>query len=169
MTKIQCNNALHNLREKLHFYALSLTSDAERANDLLQETMLKVLTCHEQFTQNTNFKAWVYTIMRNTFINDYRRNVKRRNTFGNSNIDLCLLFPMGSNYPAPDSIYNTKEIHRNIDALDDEYRIPFTMFFEGYKYKEIAKKLDLPLGTVKSRIFFTRKKLKKSLKEYSNN
>lgn len=168
MTKIQFNNALLSLRSKLHIYALSLTSDSDQARDLLQETMLKVLTYREKFTQNTNFKAWVYTIMRNTFINDYRKNKKIRNTFSNSDIDFCLLFPK-KNYPAPDSIYNSKEIYRNIDALDDEYRVPFTMFFEGYKYKEIAEKLYLPLGTVKSRIFFTRKKLKKLLHEYSDN
>ncbi len=92
-----------------------------------------------------------------------------RNTFGDSDIDFCLLFTKGKNYPAPDSINNIREIHRNINALDDEYRIPFTLFFEGYKYKEIAGKLDLPIGTVKSRIFITRKKLKKSLQEYANN
>ena len=169
MTKIQFHNALLNLKVKLHFYALSLTSDSEQANDLLQETMLKVLTYHDKFKQNTNFKAWVYTIMKNTFINDYRRNVKIRNTFGDPNIDLCYLFTMKKNYPDTDSIDNTMEIHQNINALEDEYRIPFTMFLEGYKYKEIAKKLDLPIGTVKSRIFFSRKRLKKSLQEYSNN
>ncbi len=169
MTKIQFNNALLNLTDKLYFYALKLTSDSEHANDLLQETLLKVLTYRDKFRQNTNFKAWVYTIMRNTFINDYRRNMKIKNTFVDSNIDFCHSFSKGKNYPAPDSIYNSKEIHQNIAALDDEYRIPFTMFFEGYKYKEIAEKLDLPLGTIKSRIFFTRKKLKKSLEEYSDN
>ena len=169
MTNVQFNNALLNLKDKLHVYAISLTSDSERASDLLQETLLKVLTYRDKFTHNTNFKAWVYTIMRNTFINNYRRNVKGRGALADSNIDAFLLYQTEKIYPAPDSIYNTKEIHQNIDALDDEYRIPFVMFIEGYKYKEIAKKLDLPLGTVKSRIFFTRKKLKKSLKEYSNN
>ncbi|MFO7843180.1 MAG: sigma-70 family RNA polymerase sigma factor [Bacteroidales bacterium] len=169
MNNIQFNNTLLNLREKLHLYALSLTSDTERANDLLQETMLKALTYRNKFTQNTNFKAWVYTIMRNTFINEYRRNEKRRSTFGDSNIDYCLLFSKEKKYSSPDSDNNIKEITRKIDELDDEYRIPFTMFYEGYKYKEIARKLDLPLGTVKSRIFFSRQQLKRSLQEYSNN
>lgn len=169
MTNIQFNNALHNLRDKLYFYALRLTSDSERADDLLQETMLKVLTYRDKFKQNTNFKAWVYTIMKNTFINDYRRNLKTRNTFDESNNDFHLVFSKDKVYPAPDSFYRSKEIYNSIDALEDEYRIPFIMFFEGYKYKEIAEELDLPLGTVKSRIFFTRQKLKKSLKEYSDN
>ena len=169
MTKIQFNDALLSLRDKLRVYAISLTSNSEKANDLLQETFLKALTYRDKFAQNTNFKAWVYTIMRNTFINDYRRNIKTRNMFGDSNIDFYHLYPSGKNCLTPDSVYHAGEIHRNIDALDDEYRIPFTLFIEGYKYKEIAKKLDLPLGTVKSRIFFTRQKLKKSLKEYSDN
>ena len=169
MTNIQFNNALHNLRDKLYFYALRLTSDSERADDLLQETMLKVLTYRDKFKQNTNFKAWVYTIMKNTFINDYRRNIKIRNTLNDSNNDFHLVFSKDKVYPAPDSFYRSKEIYNSIDALEDEYRIPFKMFFEGYKYKEIAEELDLPLGTVKSRIFFTRQKLKKSLKEYSDN
>ncbi len=169
MTNKQFNNALNSFRDKLYFYALRLTSDSERANDLLQETMLKALTYRDKFKQGTNFKAWVYTIMKNTFINDYRRSLKTKNTFDNSNNDFHLIISKDKVYPAPDSFYRSKEIHNSIDALEDEYRIPFIMFFEGYKYKEIAEELDLPLGTVKSRIFFTRKKLKKSLKEYSDN
>ena len=87
MTQIQFNNALLGLQDKLLYYALSLTADQEKANDLLQETFLKALTYREKFTQNTNFKAWIYTIMKNTFINDYRRNVKTKNTFDGSNND----------------------------------------------------------------------------------
>ena len=169
MTQIQFNNALLGLSDKLHYYALSLTSDSERANDLLQETFLKALTYRDKFTQNTNFKAWIYTIMKNTFINDYRRNVKTKNTFDASNNEFHLMFSMDKVYPAPDSFYSSKEINKSIDALEDDYKIPFSMFLEGYKYKEIAEELGLPLGTVKSRIFFTRKKLEKALHEYSTN
>ncbi len=167
MTQIQFNNALLGLQDKLHFYALSLTTDHERANDLLQETFLKALTYRDKFTQNTNFKAWIYTIMKNTFINDYRRNIKTKNTFDASNGDLHLKFSKDKMYPGPDSFYNSKEINKSIHALESEYKVPFTMFLDGYKYKEIAEKLDLPLGTVKSRIFFTRKKLEKTLKDYA--
>ena len=169
MTQIQFNNALLGLENKLHYYALSLTADQERANDLLQETFLKALTYREKFTQNTNFKAWIYTIMKNTFINDYRRNVKTKGTFDGSNNDFHLKFSKDKIYPGPDSFYSSKEIQRNIESLEDEYRVPFTMFLDGYKYKEIAEDLNLPLGTVKSRIFFTRKKLEKSLRDYANN
>jgi RNA polymerase sigma factor (sigma-70 family) len=168
MTQLQFNNALIGLQNKLHFYALSLTSDSEKANDLLQETFLKALTYRDKFAQNTNFKAWIYTIMKNTFINDYRRNVKAKNTLDGSTSEFQLKFSKDKLYPGPDSFYSTKEIHKSINALEDDYKIPFTMFLDGYKYKEIAEQLVLPLGTVKSRIFFTRKKLEQALNDYSN-
>ena len=155
MTQVQFNNALLSLSSKLHYYALSLTADSEKADDLLQETFLKALTYRDKFAQNTNFKAWIYTIM--------------KNTFDGSNNDFHLLFSTDKVYPGPDSFYSSKEINKTIDSLEDEYKVPFTMFLDGYKYKEIAEELDLPLGTVKSRIFFTRKKLEKALKDYSNN
>jgi RNA polymerase sigma factor (sigma-70 family) len=167
MTQIQFNAALLGLQDKLHYYALSLTSDSERANDLLQETFLKALTYRDKFAQNTNFKAWIYTIMKNTFINDYRRNVKTKNTFEGVGSDIHLKISKDKVYPAPDSFYSSKEITKSIVALEDEYRVPFTMFLDGYKYKEIAEELNLPLGTVKSRIFFTRKKLEKTLSDYA--
>ncbi|MGE4586181.1 MAG: RNA polymerase sigma factor [Mangrovibacterium sp.] len=167
MTQVQFNNTLLGLQDKLLFYALSLTSDHDKAQDLLQETFLKALTYRDKFAQNTNFKAWIYTIMKNTFINNYRRNVKARNTFDAMNNDLHLKLTRDRIHPSPDSLYSSKEILKNIYALDDEYRIPFTMFLDGYKYKEIAENLSLPLGTVKSRIFFTRKKLEKTLKDYA--
>jgi RNA polymerase sigma factor (sigma-70 family) len=169
MTQVQFNNALMGLSNKLHYYALSLTSDSEKANDLLQETFLKALTYRDKFAQNTNFKAWIYTIMKNTFINDYRRGIKTKNTFESSTSDYHITSSSDKVYPSPDSLYSTREINRTIQDLDDDYRIPFTMFLEGYKYKEIADELNLPLGTVKSRIFFTRKKLEKSLSEYAPN
>jgi RNA polymerase sigma factor (sigma-70 family) len=167
MTQIQFNNALLGLQDKLHYYALSLTADQERANDLLQETFLKALTYRDKFKQNTNFKAWIYTIMKNTFINDYRRNIKMRTTMNDSPNNIHLKISKDKVYPSPDSFYHSKEITQNIHALDKEYRVPFTLFLDGYKYKEIAEKLDLPLGTVKSRIFFTRKKLEKLLSDYA--
>lgn len=167
MTQLQFNNALFELEDKLRYYALSLTSDFEGAQDLLQETLLKALTYRDKFKQDTNFRAWIYTIMKNTFINDYRKKVKVRNTFDGTNYELHLKLSKDLVYPSPDSFYSSKEIQKNIDTLDDDYRIPFNMFIDGYKYKEIAEEMNLPLGTVKSRIFFTRKKLGKLLPEYS--
>lgn len=169
MTPIQFDNSLLKLQDKLHYYALSLTADSERADDLLQETFLKALTYRSKFQRNTNFKAWVYTIMKNTFINDYRRNVKTKNTFRGDSNELHLLLTKDKVYPSPDSFYSSNEIYATIENLEDDYRIPFTMFLEGYKYKEIAEELNLPIGTVKSRIFFTRKKLSRALVDYAEN
>ncbi|HKM93647.1 MAG TPA: sigma-70 family RNA polymerase sigma factor [Prolixibacteraceae bacterium] len=166
MSEIQFSNKLLSLETNLKYYALSLTSDNDRANDLLQETFLKALTYKDKFTENTNFKAWVYTIMKNTFINDYRKASKSRNSLSGSNSEFHLLIAKDKIYPSPESFYSTNEIEKSISMLEDEYRIPFQMFLDGYKYKEIAERLDLPLGTVKSRIFFTRKKLTSTLKEF---
>jgi len=166
MSKVQFNSNLLSLQKNLKYYALSLTSDTERANDLLQETMLKALTYSDKFSEDTNFKAWVYTIMKNTFINDYRKASKSRNSLSGSNSEFHLMIAKDKIYPSPESFYSSNEIEKSIAALEDEYRIPFQMFLDGYKYKEIADKLDLPLGTVKSRIFFTRKKLTSVLKDF---
>lgn len=167
MTQLQFDNTLLAMQNKLHYYALSLTSDHEKASDLLQETLLKALSNRDKFSENTNFKAWVYTIMKNTFINDYRRKVKSKNSLSDPQNGPTLM--QGSDCPSPESAYHSAEITRSISQLSDDYRIPFTMFLEGYKYKEIADELDLPLGTVKSRIFFTRKRLEKVLMGYSMN
>jgi len=169
MTQLQFNNNLLGLQSKLRYYALSLTADNEKANDLLQETLLKALMHRETFSVNTNFNAWIYTIMKNTFINDYRRKVKAKKTFDSADWNSGTDWMKNTISHSPDSIYRSKEIIDKIKGLDDEYRIPFTMFLDGFKYKEIADELNLPLGTVKSRIFFTRKKLEKILQEYSFN
>lgn len=166
MSKVQFNSNLLGLENSLKYYALSLTSDIDRANDLLQETFLKALTYQDKFAADTNFKAWVYTIMKNTFINDYRKASKSRNSLSGSNSEFHILVAKDKIYPSPESFYSSNEIEKSISALEDEYRIPFQMFLDGYKYKEIADKLDLPLGTVKSRIFFTRKKLTATLKDF---
>jgi RNA polymerase sigma factor (sigma-70 family) len=167
MTQLLFNNTLLEMQNKLHYYALSLTSDSEKASDLVQETMLKALTHRDKFSQNTNFKAWVYTIMKNTFINEYRRKLKSKNSLSDPSNAIHSI--MGNEYPSPESTYQSEEINKSISELAEDYRIPFTMFLEGYKYKEIADELELPLGTVKSRIFFTRKRLEKVLTGYGMN
>ncbi len=166
MTALEFNHQLISLEDKLSRFALSLTSNREDAKDLLQETLLKAIAYRDQFVQYTNLKAWTYTIMKNTFINNYRRNVRQNTTFDNTKDLYFLNQNKDTQNVTPDSAYSTQEIHLVIDSLDDEFRIPFKMHTEGYKYKEIAQKLDLKIGTVKSRIFFTRKKLMDALKDY---
>jgi len=167
MTSIEFNTKLISMEERLERFALSLTSDREAAKDLLQETFVKALSSKDKFIEFTNFDAWAYTIMKNTFINNYRKAV-RQNTIVDQTEDLYYLNnSKESTHIKPDSLYQHKEISKEIDSLQDELKIPFLMHTEGYKYKEIAEELDLKIGTVKSRIFFTRKKLMESLKDYA--
>jgi RNA polymerase sigma factor (sigma-70 family) len=163
MTEIQFNNALLGMRDKLWYYALNLTSHRENAEDLLQDTFLKALTHRDKFIHNTDFKAWTYRIMQHTYINSYRRNIRTKKIFDKSNDDFHLLFLKDNLYPSPDLILSLKETLNCIQSFEDEYKVPFTMFLSGYKYKEIAEHLKLNPGTLKSRIFFARKKLEKAL------
>jgi RNA polymerase sigma-70 factor (ECF subfamily) len=154
-------------RDGLRYFALSLTRNEEDSNDLVQETMLKAFTYKDRFQENTNLKAWLYTIMKNIFINNYRRNVKAKTILDHSPNTYYINLPQNSKSVDPDSQLSFKEIAENLNKLDIEYRIPLTMYFEGFKYKEIADELNLPIGTVKSRIFLARKQLMSTLKEYA--
>lgn len=168
MTTIQFQNSLTGLENKMFYFALSLTSNSDKAHDLVQETFLRALTYQSKFSSDTNLMAWVYTIMKNTFINEYRRNIKAKTTLESQSDRLHISFSKDDFYPSVDSIHAEKEIYKKIALLEEEFREPFQLFLNGYKYKEIAERLDLPLGTVKSRIFFTRKKLSRCLSEYVN-
>jgi len=168
MTAIEFNNSLIGMKSNLHKFAMSLTSDRERALDLVQDTYLKAITYKDKFVDYTNLKAWVFTIMKNTFINNYRRGI-RENTMVDGTQDLYYInMPHDKGFISPESSYSENEIEKAIDSLEDEFRIPFRMHIEGFKYKEISDELGLKIGTVKSRIFFTRQKLMKILKDYNN-
>lgn len=154
------------VQDELLRFAYKLTSDREEANDLLQETSLKALDNEDKYTPDTNFKGWVYTIMRNIFINSYRK-VVREQTFVDTTENLYHLnLPRDTAYESTERAYDLKEMHRVVNSLPREYRIPFSMHVSGFKYREIAERLGLPLGTVKSRIFFTRQKLQQALKDF---
>jgi RNA polymerase sigma-70 factor (ECF subfamily) len=167
MTAIEFNTQVIGLRKALKYFALSLTSNSEDAKDLLQDTILKAFAYRDKFVDKTNLKAWLFTIMKNTFINNYRRAV-RTNTIIDGTKDLYYInIPNKNGYASPESTLNAKQINNVIEALEDEYKIPFMRFVDGYKYKEIAEELGLPIGTVKSRIFIARKKLMEVLKDYA--
>lgn len=157
---------LVSLQSSLLHFAYSLTANRDDAYDLLQDTTLKVLDNRDKYIDNTNFKGWVFTIMRNIFINNYRR-VVRNQTVVDQSDDLHLLnVVQDSGLDTPEGVFAMHEINKCINSFNAEYREPFSMFVSGYKYHEIAEKMSLPLGTVKSRIFFARKKLQMSLKDY---
>ena len=157
---------LVNIQSELLRFAYKLTANREEANDLLQETSLKALDNEDKYIPDTNFKGWMYTIMRNIFINNYRK-VVRDQTFVDQTDNLYHLnLPQDSGFDSTEGAYDLKEIHRIVNALPKEYKIPFAMHMSGFKYREIADKLELPLGTVKSRIFFTRQRLQDQLKDF---
>jgi RNA polymerase sigma-70 factor (ECF subfamily) len=167
MTAHEFNNSLIEMKGNLQRFAMSLTSDRDSALDLVQDTYLKAITYKDKFVDYTNLKAWVFTIMKNTFINNYRRNVKE-NTIIDGTQDLYFLnMPHDKGSISPESSYAEEEIQKAIDSLSDDFRIPFRMHIDGFKYHEIAETLHLKIGTVKSRIFFTRQKLMLKLKDYN--
>lgn len=166
MNSLSFQKELVGAQDELLRFAYKLTADQEEANDLLQETSLKALDNEDKYTPETNFKGWVYTIMRNIFINNYRR-IVREQTFVDQTDNLYHLnLPRDMAYESTERAYDLKEMRRIVNALPKEYRVPFSMHVSGFKYREIAEKLDLPLGTVKSRIFFTRQKLQQELKDF---
>ena len=157
---------LLSVQTELLNFAYKLTADREEANDLLQETSLKALDNEEKYTAETNFKGWVYTIMRNIFINNYRKALRDQTYVDQTDNQYYLNQNFDIEGDSTEGSYDLKEMRRIVNALPKEYRIPFSMYVSGFKYREIADKLGLPLGTVKSHIYFTRQKLQEELKDF---
>lgn len=154
------------LQANLLNFAYMLTSNRDDAYDLLQDTTLKALDNEDKFAADTNFKGWVFTIMRNIFINNYRRAGRSATVVDTTENLYHLNLSQDSGLDTPEGSYSVNEITDAINKFSDEYRIPFSMHVQGYKYNEIAKEMNLPLGTVKSRIFFARKKLQARFADY---
>jgi RNA polymerase sigma-70 factor (ECF subfamily) len=168
MTSLEFNYKLVGMQSYLQYFAKKLTNNEEDANDLVQETNYKALLFRDKYMHNTNFKAWLFTIMKNIFINNYRR-AKKAQTFIDTTENLHHIHRNIDSFPVtPDSQMREKEIRKVVDELEADQRIPFEMHTEGFKYKEIADELDISIGTVKSRIFFGRKKLMERLEGYGN-
>ncbi|HUW92545.1 MAG TPA: RNA polymerase sigma factor [Bacteroidales bacterium] len=167
MTAHEFTSSIISLKGNLQKYAFSLTLNRDNAFDLVQDTFLKAIQNQDKFVDATNLKAWVFTIMKNTFINNYRRRI-RENTMMDGTQELYYInLPSDVGSISPESSYAEDEINKAIDNLHNDYKIPFRMHVEGYKYEEIAENLNLKLGTVKSRIFFARQKLMSVLHDYN--
>ena len=158
---------LTKLQGNLLSFAYKLTSNRDDAYDLLQDTTLKALDNEDKYAANTNFKGWVFTIMRNIFINNYRRTTRAQ--IVNDSTDDCyhLNLCQDTAFETPEGSLTAGEITDAINSFDEKYRVPFSMHVAGYKYQEIAEKMDLPLGTVKSRIFFARQQLQERFADYA--
>jgi len=166
MTQVEFNHHVKEQYKPLRGYAMKLTQDPEDANDLVQETMLKAFKNKDKFEDGTNLKGWLYTIMKNIFINNYRRMVKGHVVSDDTENQYYINQAAGSVRNEGDGRLILKEAHNAINLLSDNLRTPFMMSYEGYKYEEIAKFLSVPLGTVKIRIHVARQKLKKTLSAY---
>ena len=168
MASIEFNNEVVGLQSSLKPFALKLTRDMDDAEDLIQETMFRAFSNEDKFQNGTKLKAWLYTIMKNIFINNYRKKIKRNTILDNSDNQYFLDSVSHTTTNDAEMAFVRKDIDQAILSLSSEFRVPFMMHHKGYKYHEIAEKLNLPLGTVKSRIFFTRKALKEKLSQYES-
>lgn len=160
MSTIEFNQMLVSNAEFLKPFAATLTRDTEAAKDLFQETLYRALANKEKYNVGTNIKAWLYTIMRNIFINNYRRSSKQNTVLDNTPNDFLINLNQSSIPNDAISKINMKEVNTAIYSLPDIFKNPFLLYYDGFKYHEIADMLNEPLGTIKSRIHFARKLLK---------
>jgi RNA polymerase sigma factor (sigma-70 family) len=149
--------------EFLKPFAITLTRDPESAKDLFQETLYRALANKEKYHGGTNIRAWLYTIMRNIFINNYRRKAKNNVIEYTSPEQLKEVVPTVS---TTESNIHAKEILKSVHSLPEIFRYPFLLYFDGFRYHEISDMLKEPLGTIKSRIHFARKLLKSEIERY---
>ncbi len=154
------------LQNNLLSFAIILTSNRDDAYDLLQDTVLKALDNKDKYMDNTNFNGWVFTIMRNIFINNYRRAARAQTVVDTTDDLYHLNLPQDSGIASPEHSYAVTEINEAINGFSDDYRIPFSMHLAGYRYAEIAKHMNLPVGTIKSRIYYARQRLRRQLGDY---
>jgi len=166
MSTVEFNQLLLKNTEFLKPFAITLTRDNETAKDLLQETMYRALANQDKYNVGTNIKAWLYTIMRNIFINNYRRKAKQNTIFDNTANDFLLDHNQTAIANKAETTLSYKDIQSAIHQLPHIFRNPFMLYFEGYKYHEIAEMLKEPLGTIKSRIHFARKLLKEQISRF---
>jgi RNA polymerase sigma-70 factor (ECF subfamily) len=160
------NKILLNNADFLKPFAINLTRDSEAANDLYQETLYKALANQEKYSVGTNIKAWLFTIMRNIFINDYRRKAKQKTILDSTPNEYLINLKQATVNNNAESGIRMKEIQTAIQQLPEIFKTPFLLYFDGYKYHEIAEVLSEPLGTIKSRIHFARKLLKEQISRF---
>jgi len=169
MTALEFYNNFDKMTPVLNSFAYNLTKSMEDAKDLYQETAFRAMTNREKFRTGTNFKAWLFTIMKNIFINNYRKKVKANTIMDSTDNNYYINSGKVAISNKAGSNIMMDELKTMIKNLDESIKVPFMMHYAGYKYQEIADHLDLPLGTVKSRIFFARKELKDLIKKRYDN
>jgi RNA polymerase sigma-70 factor (ECF subfamily) len=161
MTEQDFNERITKTKGLLKSYSFNLTRNSEDAEDLYHDTYLRAFVNKDKFNVATNFRAWMCTIMKNIFINSYRRANKKMEVFKNT-IEGEPFYEA----TATDKMTNIAaldDIKKAIDSLRWDYKYCFMKYFEGYKYHEIATELNIPIGNIKTNIFQARKKLKAQL------
>ena len=159
------DNKLLNIKDNMLGFAYSLTNNEEEAMDLFQDTALKVLDSRDKYIDKSNFAGWVFTIMRNIFINNYRRSLRNKVVLEDD--DNCYSLPYINNTTDNScDIHTLNDINIVLKSFSKDYSVPLSMFIIGYKYVEIAECMNMTLGTVKSRIHIARCKLQKDLEDY---
>lgn len=157
--------------DSVYRVALHLARDATRAEDLVQDTMLKALRGWDQYQLGTNVRAWLLTILRNTFFTDYRQRQSRPEMADVDAIDDFSLYPLVEEADPAGRFFDQlvdETVLRAIDALPDEFRETLVLSdVEGLSYGEIAAITEVPLGTVKSRLSRARKALQHQLYAYA--
>lgn len=151
------------LRPTLKSFTHRFTYNKEESQDLIQDTLLRALTYRDKFRKDTNLKGWLFTIMRNTYINNYRKAQREKTTHDTSKELYYLNVEDEHTFNRPQESVEFKEIWKNVNSIKDDLLIPFKMHTTGYKYDEIARHLGIPIGTVKNRIFHARKEIQKKL------
>jgi RNA polymerase sigma-70 factor (ECF subfamily) len=155
------NHQLAKISNSLRAFSLKLTGNESDANDLYQDTAFRIISNADKYQPDTNFKAWAVTIMRNIFINNYRKRMRRGTILDQTPNNFYINSGNQAIENEGESHMAYKELLRMVSSLPEDFKRPFWMAYKGYKYDEIAEKLDAPLGTIKSRIFFARRKLQK--------
>ena len=159
------DNKLLNIKDNMLGFAFSLTNNEEEAMDLFQDTALKVLDSRDKYIDKSNFAGWVFTIMRNIFINNYRGSLRNKVVLEDD--DNCYSLPYINNTTDNScDIHTLNDINIVLKSFSKDYSVPLSMFIIGYKYVEIAECMNMPIGTVKSRIHIARCKLQKALEDY---
>jgi len=158
-------SAYQSLEQRLRAFAIKLTRSKTDADDLLQETVMLAYSNRKKIRMGTNFKSWITTIMRNTFINDYR--IKRnRKTITGALEDHAHEAKNKMVTNDCESTLMMEELSDILQKIDSKYRLPFLMYYKGYDYQEIAAKMKIPMGTVKSRLYVARQKLSTLIQTY---
>lgn len=166
MENITLNNQICDHRSSLENFAMKFTNDLDDANDLVQDTLIKAIRYHAMYKEGTNLRGWLYTIMRNTFINNYRRETRHKSIIDTSGDLNSWQLIKSASANQGENKFVMEDINKALEKLQPEYSVPFLRYFEGYKYHEIAQELQIPIGTVKTRIHMARQVLKSQLKMY---